>query len=271
MTQAPIRVCIGTEPRTEIPRKVLEFSIQKHLGRGRSLELHPLAGGDWRGTGPLRQYTGFSLLRWTIPERFGHAGRAIYLDADQLCLADLGELWDTEAAEDGTCVWCTRYEHRPRNGLFPFLRSRRVLPETSVMLVDCARALGRLRAFERIRADLTRRPTQETYDEVMHLTYLEPEPGELSPWWNVMDGRGGSARRFLDERARLLHFTRVRTQPWYRPDHPGRPVWERHLAEALDAGLVTREEIDEACARFTLAGDRPDGMHPYWRSRFVSA
>jgi hypothetical protein len=269
MSPSPIRVCIGTEPRTEIPRKVLEHSIRKHTDR--PLELHALSGGDWSGTGPLQQYTGFSLLRWTIPERCGFEGRAIYLDADQLCLANLGELWDVadgEAAEE-ICVWCTRYEHRTRNRFLPFLRRRRVLAESSVMLLDCARACGRLRTFAQISRDLIERPTQDAYDEVMHLTYLEPPPAELSPWWNVMDGRGGAAQRFLDSRARILHFTRVATQPWYCPDHPARPLWETHLAEALDAGLVARAEIEAACARFSRSQGRLDGMHPYWRQRFL--
>ncbi len=180
MTQPTIRVCNGTEPKTEIPRKVLEFSIRKHAAKGRPIQFVPLSGGDWHGTGPLQQYTGFSLLRWTIPELLDFAGKAIYLDADQLCWTDIAKLWDV-ADERGACVWCTRYEYRPKHRLLPFGRTRRVLPESSVMLIDCHRAKNRLPTLEHIRRDLT----------------------------------------------------------------------------------------EQACARFSTSGARPDGMHPYWHEQFV--
>ncbi len=265
----PIRICIGTEPRMEIPRKVLEFSIRKHAGAGHRLEFHPLVGGDWQGTGPDGQYTGFSLLRWTIAETFRYSGKAIYVDPDQLCLTDIAGLWNANQGDDATCVWCTYYVHRPRLKLFPLLRGRRVLPESSVMLIDCERARGRLHSFAEIRSYLEANPTQERYDEVMHLLYLAPPPGEISPWWNVMDGRGGSPLRFLDARAKIIHFTRVPSQPWYAPDHPACGIWESFLAEALDNGDVTRAEIETACDQFSLVDGRPQGMHPYWKRRFA--
>ena len=270
-TEPPIRICIGTESRTEIPRKVLQFSIEEHAAAGTRFEFHPLSGGDWRGTGPLRQYTGFSLLRWTIAERFDYSGKAIYLDADQLCLTDISELWRVDACEDDpeVCVWCTRYEHRPRRKLLPFLRERRILPESSVMLIDCAKAKGRLRAFAEIERSLSDSPTMSTYDDVMHLLYLTPPPAVLSPWWNVMDGRGGSATRFVDPRAKILHYTRVPSQPWFAPDHPGRARWEEHLGRSIEAGVIERDEIEAACARFSVSDGRPSGMHPFWKTRFV--
>ena len=40
--------------------------------------------------------------------RFGFAGKAIYLDSDQLFRADVTELWNADAnSRDGCCVWCT--------------------------------------------------------------------------------------------------------------------------------------------------------------------
>ena len=37
--------------------------------------------------------TGFSLLRWDIPRRCNYEGFAIYLDSDQIVLADIYDLW----------------------------------------------------------------------------------------------------------------------------------------------------------------------------------
>ena len=39
--------------------------------------------------------TEFSLYRFLIPELCGHVGKAIWLDSDMVCLADIGELFDT--------------------------------------------------------------------------------------------------------------------------------------------------------------------------------
>ncbi len=261
-----IRVCIGTEPRATVPTRVLEFSIVSNLlKKNARVEFYPLMGGDWKDTGPLRQYTGFSLLRWTIPEKFGHQGKAIYLDADQLCLADIGELWDVDQQNSSdSCVHCTTVVFRPRRLLFPLIRRRVPLPESSVMLIDCEKAKGRLRTSSQIES-LIEANGKQAYEEIMHLKYLSPPPDEVSSWWNVMDGRGRGADSFSDPRARILHYTRIPTQPWYFPDHPARGIWERYLQNALDAGHLRREEIQEACDRFSVKGGRPDGMHPYWK------
>ena len=41
-----------------------------------------------------RNETEFSPYRFVIPEVCDHQGRAIYLDSDMICLADIGELFD---------------------------------------------------------------------------------------------------------------------------------------------------------------------------------
>ena len=269
MAREPLRVCIGTEPRTEIARKVLAFSIRKHLRSDRDVEILPLTGGDWSGTGPLRQFTGFSLLRWSVPERCAYRGRAIYLDADQLCLGDLAELWDA-TVDAPSCVSCTWRDYRPRLRFFPLLRTRRRLPETSVMVLDCARARDELWSVERIERLLRDAPTAANYDRVMHASYLEPPPTPIDSRWNVMDAGGTPAASLLDPGARLLHFTRVSTQPWFDPDHPAAELWGTHLADALEAGALEHEELAAASARFTLERGRPDGLHPAWEKRFAS-
>jgi len=259
-----IRVCIGTEPRTRIAAKVLEFSIRRHARDPDQVDCIPLEGGDWSdAAGPSGQITGFSLQRWSIPERFDHRGKAIYLDADQLCRVDLRELWDLGAGVDDTdpCVWCTYSNVR--------WRLRRVeLPETSVMLVDCARARGQILTMAQTARHLGGSwwGARGRYADVMHLRYLRPPPAPISSWWNVMDGRRGGLGQFHDPRAKILHFTRIRTQPWFDPSHPARDLWEDELKGALDDGIVTAREISEAGKRFIAPNsrDRPDGLHPYW-------
>ena len=266
-----IRIYIGTERRTTIARKVLQYSVSKNAAAGARVEFELLEGEDWQARGPEQQYTGFSFLRFSIPERAGWQGKAIYMDADQLCLADVSELWEADLRwpSAGACVWCASYLRRRPVRLLPFVRRSVPTPDTSVMLIDCARARGRLLSPAEIAAHLERAEGLARYREVMHLAYLDPPPVAIPQWWNLMDGWGRRVDAFEDPRARLLHFTDVPRQPWYFPDHPKRHVWERYLQAALADGYVGGDEIRDACDRFSTRHGRPDGMHPYWR-RYAS-
>jgi lipopolysaccharide biosynthesis glycosyltransferase len=261
-----IRVCIGTERRTMVPCRVLEYSILKHVAKGTKVEFHHLMGGDWQDYGPGEQYTGFSFLRWTIPQKFHGRGKAIYLDSDQLCLADISELWNSDRTipNPEACLWCTYYDHKDRK-FFGLLKTKKRLSETSVMLIDCAKAGGRLMTPEQIQEYIRDDVDKKKYREVMHATYLKPPPQEISRWWNLMDGRGHATEDFTSPQARLLHFTQVATQPWYDAEHPKRGVWESYFREALDSGYIGQADIKEACGRFSIERARPDGMHPYWK------
>ena len=114
-TNEPIRVFIGSEPKTAIARKVLEYSIVKHTDY--DVEFGELEGDvSWskRNSKDLTAQvgTGFSLLRWDIPRRCNYEGFAIYLDADMLVFSDIYDLWTMDqqypADKDFPCsVWCT--------------------------------------------------------------------------------------------------------------------------------------------------------------------
>jgi len=262
-----IRICIGTERRTTVACKVLQYSILENVAPGAQVEFTHLEGGDWVERGPDQQYTGFSFLRWTIPERFDWTGKAIYLDADQLCLGDVTELWNADRTwpADAACVWCTTYTRRRRRRWLSFLHRAEPMPETSVMLIDCEKARGQLLPLREIESRMVGDEGLVHYREVMHLSYLDPPPVEIPQWWNLMDGWGRRTNAFEDPRAKLLHFTDVPKQPWYFPGHPGRHVWERYLESAVRDGYVSRADVSDACARFNLDTGRPDGMHPYWQ------
>lgn len=262
----PVRIFIGTERRTTVACKVLQYSILANVTPGTSVEFELLEGGDWAASGPEQQYTGFSFLRWTIPERLGWSGKAIYMDADQLCLGDVVELWNAdEWASRSGCVWCTMYPRKKPVPWLPFLKRRVPTAETSVMLIDCEKAKGRLLRLDEIEARMAQDEDLVQYREVMHLGYLDPPPVEIPQWWNLMDGVGRRVDAFENPKAKLLHFTDVPKQPWYFPDHPKRHVWEKYLAAAIDAGAVAPSEIAAACDAYTMEQGRPDGMHPYWR------
>src|SRR5690606_13465431 len=86
----PIRVFIGTEPAQRLPTEVLKLSIRRRTALPVEFtELSDLACGV-----EARFFTGFSFYRWFVPWFCDYRGRAIYLDADIVCLCDLAGLWN---------------------------------------------------------------------------------------------------------------------------------------------------------------------------------
>lgn len=243
----PIRVCIGTEPKTAIACKVLRHSIRANVPDSVALEFHELTSvGSSEVPGGL---TGFSMQRWTIAERFGFQGRAIYLDADQIVMADIRDLWNAPARQpdDGASVWCV-YRHRH--------------PATSVMLIDCGRAAGQWPRLEALARYLGEGPAAERpvrYRKVMRARLLATPPCPIEPGWNHLD-------RFIPGETRLLHFTDLSRQPWHDPDHPLAFLWRDALTDALAAGAVSADELRHACADYRrhAGGAHLAGVNPRW-------
>jgi hypothetical protein len=134
----------------------------------------------------------FTPLRFMPPETMGYEGRALVIDPDVFAVADVWELLDRDMR--GRAILCRARPYH--NGVPDYLA-------TSVMLLDCARLthwhvetqFGEL--FE----------GKRDYARWIQLKY-EPRDsiGPLEPEWNDFDR--------LNERTRLLHNTRRRTQPW---------------------------------------------------------
>jgi lipopolysaccharide biosynthesis glycosyltransferase len=237
MPGAPIKLFIGSGEQSLLERKVLIYSLHKHTkrdldisvfnGTHNSIERNqamPVAA-------PLslelkyRNQTEFSLYRYLIPELCGYQGRAIYLDSDTVCLADIGGLFDQRlngsdflakreyAEQDGQKMW----------GL-------------SVMLIDCERARFPLaEIFREIDSGLYSY-TEFSQMGQRFLAKRNYQIGELDPAWNVFD--------CVDESTRLVHYTNLFTQPWKYPGHPFGELWFKYLREALDQGFITDYDIN---------------------------
>ena len=107
-----VRVFIGTEAKTEIARKVLECSIQRRTET--KVECVAMIGREWEYSHEGIPFgTGFSLRRWMIPEYCNWQGRAIYLDADQLMLGDVEELWTMPRRLGSPRTRATWMTHQP--------------------------------------------------------------------------------------------------------------------------------------------------------------
>ena len=238
-----VRICIGTEPKTEIARKVLEHSILRHTDA--EVEFHPMSSADRPDS--LRGRTGFSLERWSLPERFGYEGKALYLDADQLVFGDVLELWNSDERhpKEGCAVWCV-----PENSHWL----------TSVMLVDNERARD-WPTMDELAHHLVTAPGRRRfhYRRLMTGRRLDPSPGFLEETWNHLD-------TFVPGETRLLHFTNRRTQPWFYARHPLAHLWGEALVAALADGAVDEDEVLAACADFRVGrnGFAESGLDPHW-------
>lgn len=249
-----IRIFIGTEPKTEIARKVLEYSIVKNTVEPDQIQCIPMMGNDWINRAETYLGTGFSLLRWDIPQRCNYEGFAIYLDADIIALGDIAKLWrcDVDYPNNQCSVWGT---YRTHQGLRRF--------ESSVMLIDCAKAQTNQPNLEAsttyIERDMS--GSRTNYKKIMWAIKHKNPPQEIPSCFNRLNDPSPESDCVL------LHYTIERKQPWYNPEHPFTHLWEQLLIEAIEHEFVTKEEVREALDKFRPPGSniRPFGLHPYWK------
>ena len=225
------------------------------------------SGVDYLCAGQMIRYDrrhvqSFTLSRFLPPEMMSFSGRALVIDPDVLALRDVSDLMSFDFK--GNAIAACRRE----KGW-----------ESSVMLLDCAK-LPHWR-IETILGSL-----KDARVDYVDLIWLRNEPNvlDLEQSWNSHDR--------IEPDTRLLHMTRMSTQPWKtglrvgatRPDAPpilgviprtlarrvlGRPEprFERHpdadvehafmalFKDAVRAGAVTEAEISDAIARERI---RPD-------------
>lgn len=234
--QKPMRVFVGTDESQAIPTKVLEYSIKKHASgpvdfQGMTGEAIPVPQHPAN-----RARTGFSFCRFTIPERCGYQDRALYLDADMLVFTDIAELWRLPFGEKK--LFCTWQPETPAawKGNPAFKTGRHY----AVMLLDCERLRWDMR-------EIVRGLDEGRYDyrQLMNdLCIVPPEHVDhrLGTEWNHLEvWQPGTTKN--------LHYTVVPTQPWKCRTNPNGAIWDRYLAEAVAAGHVTRNDIENGVAK----------------------
>lgn len=247
----PIKIFIGTEPKTYIPLQVLKYSIQKHTTA--QIEFHELGGTSWKELkdAPLQSGTGFSLLRWTIPEKCNFEGFAIYLDVDMICLTDIQELWQLTSKLDNTSIACT-YQ---RDKWFE------KAPASSMMLINnqLAQTQWKYHTSRQITEHLKIDEKRKKYIALMHAAYCIPAPLEININWNNFNKRQAGCK--------ILHYTEEPKQPWYYPKHDEYPLWRDYLVETLEAGMIDKETMEREINRFTPASGccRAEGLNPHYK------
>lgn len=250
-----VKVFIGSGEASVLERKTLISSLHKNSSR--ELDIYVINGThnaiELNDQEPFlapmslrvkyRNTTEFSLYRFLIPELCNYEGKAIYVDSDTICLADIGELFDAPMEGFDFLAKSDTYKHRG-SGYWGL----------SVMLIDC----------ERCRFDL-----EKICDEIdqglysySDFTCMSPRflahhhyaVGELDPLWNVFDA--------CDRTTKLIHYTNLYTQPWKFPNHPYGELWFKYFNEAIASGQITQEDIRLSIVRAYARRDLLEGNSP---------
>lgn len=240
----PIRIFCGCDDSQMIAARVLEYSIRKHTR-------HPVQFFCMRNM-PVppprhpknRPGTGFSFNRFLIPKLAGYEGKALYIDADMLVFDDIAKLWNIPF--DGKRVLCSTQHEVPKgwegganndHGEGRYWTPGR---QMSVMLMDCSRLDWEV---EKIIEGLDR--DEYSYKELMAEFCILPDGsiGDTIPnEWNCLEW-------YEEGRSQLVHFTVVPTQPWKNDRSPICGLWEDAYREALTAGAVPMNLIEESVQR----------------------
>lgn len=277
-------VFIQTNKKQLLGARISAYSYKRNSKRPESFEVHLMHAEDYPRlmqpgqsilrAGHVRDWDpddlqSFTPTRFAPPKLMGYEGKAVVTDPDCFGVGDVADLLDRDMG--GKAVMAVaRPGHNKRNDYIA----------TSVMLLDCARL-----------ADWDPDKDQEDlfakrFDYIDWIE-LKRQPREtiglLEPEWNDFDR--------LQPDTKILHTTKRRTQPW----KTGLPVdytlrergpldfirrWKRRrydqhpdrnqealvyslLAEMVDQGIVTRDEIVAEMAADHIRHDSLDVIERY--------
>jgi hypothetical protein len=219
--EAPIRIFVGTDKTQMLAARVLEYSIKKHASM--SVDFVPMVDMPVpMPKDPAHQpRTGFSFARFLIPSLCGYQGRAIYLDADMLVLADISKVW--EFPMNSADILCAEQ---------PTEKGR--VRQYSVMLMNCANLSWNINEIVNGLNEGKYNYTQLMYE--FCIVSSERISPTLPYEWNCLE-------HFEPEKTCLIHYTDMPTQPWVSLRNRNRAVWYQTLKEAVIEGFVKKEEI----------------------------
>ena len=216
-----IRVFIGYDSQESVSYSVLAHSIMKHAKT--PISITPLSIWKLPMTRARSEYqsTEFSFSRFLVPYLCGYEGKAIFMDSDMLCKADLSEL----QTDDYKAVSVVKHDYTPKEAP-KFLGQRQSVYEkknwSSVMVFNNA-----------LCKNLTPKVVNEASGLYLHqFKWLADDSmiGSLDNRWNHLVSEDGQCP--IDE-AKILHFTLG--SPCFRKyrECPGSRDWYQMQDEML--------------------------------------
>lgn len=205
-------VVIGASRRQFLPAKVCEWTVRASTPG--ELEVIHTYDREFGSTELLRKYnkTGFSFVRFAVPELAKYEGRALYIDSDMLVLRDLAGIFKLPFGDAAV------------------LRHK---DQTAVLLFDCERLRHWKSAefLDRLEAGDYR------YKELMETLYEPRMKVGIPDQWNHLD-------RHQKDVTAILHYTDMSKQPWLYPRHHLANLWFDQLRQAVKGGVVSRADVE---------------------------
>lgn len=223
--ESPIRIYVGATEAQMLPVKVLEHSIRKHASMTVAvLPLHRTGINIRLPRDPQNHpRSPFSFQRFLIPALNKHQGRAIYLDSDMLVFEDISRLW--KLPFDDADLLTISDQTRDARARF------------SVLVLNCAELNWEIESIVDKLDD-----GSMTYEQLMfEMAGIAEVCASIDPAWNSLE-------HFRRAKTALLHYTRMESQPWLSRQNRWSHLWMESLFEAIDAGEITLEEIEEEAA-----------------------
>jgi lipopolysaccharide biosynthesis glycosyltransferase len=210
-----LRIFIGWDSRFPEPADVLRYSLLKHASI--PLEIHYLKLDELhldRKHDPLAS-TEFTYSRFLAPHLCNFQGKALFLDNDMLCFADVKELDDLDMRPYALRI--VQHDYSPANTVKMYGAVQTTYPRknwSSMMLMDCAK----LRLWSK---DVVETQTGAYLHRFQDIP--DAQIGELPKTWNTLD--------WMDDTTKLIHYTNG--GPWFKEylDHPHADIWFKYRDE----------------------------------------
>lgn len=206
-------VVIGATRKQLLPAKVCEHSIRRHATCDiRIVHTYDRSFPSQPGLGATNR-TGFSFVRFAVPELADYRGRALYFDSDMLVYRDVAWLLGMPMQEAAVL--------RPEN-------------QSAVLLYDCER----LRHWRLDDTMAALKAGTLDYGDLMELRHEPLARVGIPEEWNRLES-------WVKDRTAVLHYTQMNVQPWTSRHNPLAYRWFSALRDAVAAGAVRPEEIEE--------------------------
>lgn len=216
-----IRLFVGCSANGEDAeaQAMLEYTLRKHHPDN-DIEIHWMMlshdpASPWYSNPAKREgwntkgwATPFSAFRWAIPHTCAFIERAIYCDVDKIFMADIAELWNQKIPYDKCCLVKDEIH-------------------SCVILWDCEKAERYLPNIDMLRG------SEGFYRNVRR--NIGHAAARFDGNWNCLDGE--SYATLTDPDIKIIHFTKVETQPhlkWALPrlKQQGKKHWNQWTLRA---------------------------------------
>jgi hypothetical protein len=206
-----LKIFIGWDSRFPEVADVLRHSLLAHATIPLDIRYLRLSELDLARDHDPRASTEFTYSRFLVPSLCGFQGKAIFMDNDMLCFADIKELDDLSM--EGLALRVVKHDYRPTNTIKMYGCEQSAYPRknwSSLMIMNCEKLTLWTKAAVATRTGAYLHRFEDIPDA---------EIGDIPSAWNMLD--------CMNDTTKLIHYTEG--GPWFDAyrEHPHADVWFR--------------------------------------------